>query len=142
MCDGLQSFFVIKCNRCHQAIVEFPASLPIAMPPQSCINNKSVQIRGKSEVNTRAMLAVHSTSSSWEDFRLFCCLMDLNLPSHNMPKSKLQDFVEATNSVVAKSMKYSAENVKSTSNSLLQSVIPDITNCTVSFDASWHRRGH
>ena len=113
MCDGLQSFFVFKCNRCHRAIVEFLASLPIAMPPKSCINNKSVQIKGKSEVNTRAMLADHSTSSSWEDFRLFCCLMDLNIPSHNMPKSKLQDFVEATNIVVAKSMKYSADNVKS-----------------------------
>ena len=54
ICNGLQSFLAIKCNRCHQASVEIPASLPIATAPTTCINNKSVQMRGKSEIQSKA----------------------------------------------------------------------------------------
>ena len=58
-----------------------------------------------------------------------------------MPNSKLKVFGETTNLVVGRSMKYSAVNAQSESSSL-QSDIPGASDCTVSFDASWHGRGH
>ena len=105
------------------------------------MNNKSVLVRGKNEVNTRAIVGVHSTSASWQDFRLLCCIMDLPIPSEAIHRAKVHKFVETTNTVVARSMKLSADNVYLQSSSL-PSIIPGAINCTVSFDASWHRRGH
>ena len=105
------------------------------------MNNKSVLVRGKNEVNTRAIVGVHSTSASWQDFRLLCCIMDLPIPSEAIHRAKVHKFVETTNTVVARSMKLSADNVYLQSSSL-PSIIPGAINCTVSFDASWHRRGY
>ena len=60
--DGLQKFLLIKCNYCHQLVAEFPASLPIGVPADKCVNNKSIRIRGQSDLNLRSLLAVHTTS--------------------------------------------------------------------------------
>ena len=139
--DGLQKFLLIKCALCHIIAAEFPASLPIGIPAEACVNNNSVRVRGQSEVNLRSLLAVHSTSQSWEDFRLTCSLLDLDVPTAAMSQIHLKRFVESTTSVVTRSMKASGDNVHRSLPS--QTSLPaHIRNCTVSFDASWHRRGH
>ena len=113
MQDGLQKFLLVKCGICHRIAAEFPASLPIGCSAEACINNKSLRVRGQSELNVRSILAVHSTSQSWEDFRLTCSLLDLDVPTAAMSKIQMKRFVESTTSVVARSMKGSGEMVHS-----------------------------
>ena len=109
MQDGLQKFLLVKCGICHRIAAEFPASLPIRCSAEECINNKSLRVRGQSELNVRSLLAVHSTPQSWEDFRLTCSLLDLEVPTAAMSKVHMKRFVESTTSVVARSMKGSGE---------------------------------
>ena len=139
--DGLQKFLLIKCDFCHNVVAEFPASLPIGVPAESCINNKSIRLRGQSDLNLRSLVAVHTTSQSWEDFRLTCSLLDLKVPTSTISKRHMKTFVAATTSVVGKSMEISASQVHSSSptTALLSD---NLRSCTVSFDASWHRRSH
>ena len=139
--DGLQKFLLIKCDYCHNVVAEFPASLPIGVPADKCINNKSLRLRGQSDVNLRSLLAVHTTSQSWEDFRLMCSILDLKVPASEMSKRHLNNFVDTTTRVVSKSMELSANQVHSSSRAT--DLLPEnLRSCTVSFDASWHRRGH
>ena len=137
----MQKFLLIKCDYCHNVVAEFPASLPIGIPADSCINNKSIRLQGQSDLNLRSLLAIHTTSQSWEDFRLTCSLLDLKVPASTISRRHLNNFVQSTSRVVSKSMEISGDNVHSSfhSNSLLPE---NLRSCTVSFDASWHRRGH
>ena len=137
--DGLQRFFLLKCYICHKLIADFPASLLIGGSPEDSINK--YHSPGQSEINARALIAVHSTASSWEDFRLTCSIMDLDVPSNRMPKKSLEKFVAASNAVVQPSMNISGQKVHAKAK-LSTMALPGIGECTVSFDASWHRRGH
>ena len=138
--DGLQRFFLLKCYYCHTIIADFPASLPIGASPDKCINTRTYRT-GQSEINARALIAVHSTSASWEDFRLTCSIMDLDVPSERMPRHSLDLFVAASKAVVERSMNISGEKVFSNSEPSTM-VVPGTRECIVSFDASWHQRGH
>ena len=102
--DGIQKFLRIKCNYCHSVVAEFPASLPIGVTAENCLNNKAICQRGQSDLNLRSLLAVHTTSQSWEDFRLTCSLLDLKFPAREISKRHLKNFVDSTTRVVAKSM--------------------------------------
>ena len=82
--DGLQKFLLLKCGICHKIAAEFPASSPIGLPAEACVNNTALRVRGQSELNVRSLLAVHSTSQSWEDFRLTCSLLGLDVPTAAM----------------------------------------------------------
>ena len=86
--DGLQRFFLLKCYYCHTIIADFSASLPFGASPDTCINTRTCRIE-QSEINARALIAVHSTSASWEDFRLTCSIMDLDVPSERMPRHSI-----------------------------------------------------
>ena len=141
MQDGLQKFLLIKFRICHLLVAEFPASLPNGIPADACVNNKSVRVKGQSELNIRSLIAVHSTSQSWEEFRLSCSVLDVNVPTATMSRTHMIRFVQATRNVVCASIKASGQ--------IVHSVLPSepslpitLRNCTVSFDASWHRRGH
>ena len=138
--DGLQRFFLLKCNYCHTIIADFPASLPIGTSPDHCVNN-AVYLTGQSEVNPWSLIAVHSTSSSWEDFRLTCSILDLDVPSSRMPRHSLVKFTDALKILVERSMNISGQKVFSNSEPSTM-VLPGIRDCIVSFDASWHIRGH
>ena len=138
--DGLQRFFLLKCYRCHTIIADFPASLPIGASPDDCINNE-VYRTGKSEINARSLIAVHSTASSWEDFRLTCSILDLDVPASRMPKTSLDKFVAASKVVVERSMSISGQKVFANSQPSTM-VVQGIRECIVSFDASWYQRGH
>ena len=108
--DGLQRFFLVKCSHCHKLIANFPASLPIGASPDDCINN-AVYRTGQSEINARSLIAVHSTASSWEDFRLTCSILDLDVPTSRMSKLSLDKFVAASKIVVDHSMNISGQKV-------------------------------
>ena len=139
--DGLQKFLLVKCGICHRITAEFPSSLPIGVPAEACLNNKSLRVNGQSELNVRSLLAVHTTSQSWEDFLLTCSLLDLDVPAAAMSQHHLKRFVESTTNIVSRSMKGSGMNVHY-SLPPETSLPAQIRNCIVSFDASWHRRGH
>ena len=141
MQDGLQKFLIIQCSKCHNIAAEFPATLPIGISADVCVNNKSLRSRGQSELNLRSLIAVHTTSRSWEDFRMTCSLLDLDVPAAAMSQRHMNNFVQSTTSIVSKSMKGSAVHVHCSLPSE-PSLPVHIRNCTVSFDASWHRRGH
>ena len=94
-----------------------------------------------SEINLRANLALHTTSYSWQDFRLACALMDLPVPQKNLNKRAIALFSEVTSKVSAIAMDLAAEEVRCRLDSE-PSVIDGATRCHVSYDASWHRRGH
>ena len=60
----MQSYFLLKCIRCHQIIAEFPNSIPIGSSPAQALNDPHMLTHKKSEVNYRAIQAVHTTSSA------------------------------------------------------------------------------
>ena len=113
--DGLQKFLLIKCDYCHNVVAEFPASLPIGVPAAKCLNDKSVRLRGQSDLNLRSLLAVHTTWQIWEDFQLTCSILDLNVPARETSKRHLKNFVDTTTRVVSKSMSIVANQVHSSS---------------------------
>ena len=139
--DGLQSFFVLHCSRCHLVFAEFSSSLHIGESPIEAVNNPHMTSRRPSEVNSRALLAVHSTSMSWRDFLLFCALMDLPVPGRNLSKRSLESLRSSTSQVSQESMSLAAAQVRSRESSVASN-IPGAFKCDVSFDATWHRRGH
>ena len=138
---GLQSYFILHCIRCHLVVAEFSSSLHIGETPPEAVNIPQMNLRKTNEVNSRAMLAVHSTSLSWRDFLLVCSIMDLSVPGHNMKQRALDHFKSSTTEVSQKSMSFAAREVRSRQNSV-ESNIPGAFKCDVSFDATWHRRGH
>ena len=139
--DGLQSFFVLHCQYCHNVIAKFGSSLHLGESPSEAVNNPRMLLRRPSEVNIRSLLGVHLTSMSWQDFLLFCALMDLPVPGLNMRKSYLNKMVSATSSVCEKSMASTAKEVRERKDTE-PSNIPGAFRCNVSFDGSWHQRGH
>ena len=86
-------------------------------------------------------MAVHTTSASWEDFRLTCSLLDLKVPSRDMSRTQLNTFMESSVTLAKKSMKLAGEEANSHANGVDESA-SGLRECSVSFDASWHRRGH
>ena len=139
--DGLQHFMVLKCTHCHNVAAEFPATLPIGISAVDSINNNSVRVKGRGEINQRALMAVHTTSASWEDFRLTCSFLDLKPPYKDMSKSQLYTFMAASLTVAKESMRIAGEQAYSQADAVHDS--PSNTReCAVSFDSSWHRRGH
>ena len=138
---SLQSYFILHCKRCHSVVAEFSSSLHIGETPQEAVNNPHMTTRRPIEVNRRALLATHTTSMSWRDFLLVCALMDLPVPGHNMNKRALDHLQSCATQVSMESMALAAAQVRSRENSLASN-IPGALKCDVSFDATWHRRGH
>ena len=139
--NGLQSYFILHCKRCHSVVAEFSSSKHIGETPTEAVNNPQMFTRRPNEVNTRALLAVHTTSTSWRDFLLICALMDLPVPGRNLQKRELQNFQSVTDQVSQESMTLAAAQVRSREKSVISN-IPGAYRCDVSFDATWHRRGH
>ena len=139
--DGLQRFLLLKCTHCHNVVAEFPTTLPIGCSALDSINNKSIRVKGKSEINQRALMAVHTTSASWEDFRLTCSLLDIKAPNKDMSKSQLNTFRAASVTLAKTSMRFAGEQAYSHASAVVDSN-SGLKECAVSFDASWHRRGH
>ena len=65
--DGLQNFLSVKSTHCQKLVTEFPAYHPIGVSAIAPINNKSMITKVKSEINQWALMAVHTTSASWEN---------------------------------------------------------------------------
>ena len=139
--NGLQSFFVLHCVRCHIVVAEFSSSLHIGESPQEAVNNPPTKGFRQTEVNSRSLVAVHSTSMSWRDFLLLCAVMDLPVPGRNLNQRSLEYFASSTAQVTQDSMSLAAAKVRQRE-SAVESKIPGAFKCDVSFDATWHKRGH
>ena len=139
--DGLQRFFFLKCIHYHNVVAEFPTCLPVGVAALDTINNKYVRSRGKSEINQRALMAVHSTSASWDDFRLMCSLLEIKPRDKDISRTQLNKFMGASVSIAKRSMKFAGEHAYSNA-SVVEESTSGLRECAVSFDASWHRRGH
>ena len=139
--DGLQNFLLVNCTNCHKLVAEFPASPPIGVSAIASINDKSMITKGKSEINQRALMAVHTTSFSWEEFRLTCSLLDVKPPGRNMSHTQLTKFMKASLDVANESMKIAGKQAYDVATPVIASD-SGLRDCPVSFDASWHRRGH
>ena len=64
--------------------------------PRESVNSEDKSRYRYSEVNIRSMLAVHCTSLSWQDFRLTCALLGLQVPGRNMRQGGLDELVATT----------------------------------------------
>ena len=139
--EGLLSYFVLHCGYCHFVVAEFSSSLHIGESPIEAVNKPLMAKRRPNEVNFRALLAVHSISMSWRDFLLVCALMDLPVPGRNLTKLSVESFGNCTSQVCQESMSLAASQVASRENAVM-SKITGVYKFDVSFDATWHRRGH
>ena len=139
--DGLQGKFVFHCSRCHTVVANFSSSLYLNEQPSEAINSKVIVGYRRSQINIRSMFALHATSLSWQDFRLTCALLDLQIPGRNMRQSALDQFRQTTCKVTEESMRIASRDVAQRVDSV-HSNIPGAVRCNVSFDASWHRIGH
>ena len=137
--DGLQSYLLLKCSYCYLVIAELPTSLPIGMQPTEAVNDPQMLSRKRSEVNVRALLAMHCTSLSWNDFLLSCNLLGIQNTWKRMDKVSLLKLVESANTICQQSMSMSAKLERDTADT---SNIPDCKSCTVSYDGFWYQRGH
>ena len=86
-------------------------------------------------------MAVHTTSASWEDFRLTCSILDVKAPERNMSQTQLTKFMKASLDVATESMKIAGKQAYEQASPVNDSV-SGLRDWAVSFDASWHRRGH
>ena len=86
-------------------------------------------------------MAVHTTSASWEDFRLTCSLLDMKPPQRDMSKTQLTTFMTASLTVAKESMRIAGQQAYSQATPVSDS-LSGLREFAVSFDASWHRRGH
>ena len=86
-------------------------------------------------------MAAHTTSASWEDFRLTCSLLDIKAPNKNMSKTQLNTFRAASVTLAYTSKRFAGEQAYSHASAVVDST-SGLKECAVSFDASWHRRGH
>ena len=86
-------------------------------------------------------MAVHTTSASWEDFRLTCSLLDVKAPGRNMSQTQLTKFKKASLDVATESMRIAGKQSYELATPVIASD-SGLRDCPASFDASWHRRGH
>ena len=49
--DGLQRFLLLKCTHCHNVVAEFPTTLPKGCSALDSVNNKSIRVKVKREIN-------------------------------------------------------------------------------------------
>ena len=139
--DGLQSYLILHCNRCHSVVARFPTTPHLGENASQAVNNPHMISKRGCEINTRALLAFHATSSSWQDLRLTFALLDLPVPQKNLNKQAMNSFEEVTTKVSSTAMDLAAEEVRCRLDAI-PSVIEPCLRCDVSFDASWHKRGH
>ena len=140
--NGLQSYFVLQCNRCHTVVARFSTSPHLDESSAEAVNNpRMFHDRRRAQVNARSLVALQATSFSWQDFRLACALLDLPVPQRNMNKRSMKILEDITTKVSGHAMDIAAAEVRNRSDAEA-SVIVGATRCHVSYDASWHRRGH
>ena len=138
--DGLRRFTYSSAFDFTYALQNFQLLCQLVLLPKKSSIQRLLK-RGQSQINTRSMVAVHSTSLSWADFRLLCSIMDLPVPAKTMPTNTLNRVAECSKRTALNSMKQAAIDVRSLEGAI-ESTISGVINCTVYFDASWHRRGH
>ena len=70
-----------------------------------------------------------------------CSLLDIKPTDKNMSKTQLNTFMGASVTIAKQSMKCAGAQAYSHA-SIIEESTSGLRECAVSFDASWHRRGH
>ena len=82
---GWQTFFRVKCQRCHIEHATFPSSRSLDIPSHHTCVNVPFTSNDMNEVTMRWVLATHSTGMSWRDLHKIATIFDMPPPVQAMP---------------------------------------------------------
>ena len=138
---GWQTFFRVKCQRCHSEHATFPSSRSLDIPSHhTCVNVPFTPI-DMNEVTMRSVLATHSTGMSWRDLHKIATIFDMPPPVQAMPSRYAIRLEAITKSAVRTSMSEAADQLHKKVDSE-PSPEPTAVNVPISFDSSWKTRGY
>ena len=138
---GWQTFFRVKCQRCHSEHATFPSSRSLDIPSHhTCVNVPFTSV-DMNEVTMRSVLATHSTGMSWRDLHKIATIFDMPPPVQAMPPRYAIRLETVTKSAVKVSMLEAANQLHKKVDSE-PSPEPKAVNVPISFDSSWKTRGH
>ena len=108
---GWQTFFRVKCQRCHSEHATFPSSRSLDIPSHhTCVNVPFTPI-DMNEVTMRSVLATHSTGMSWRDLHKIATIFDMPPPVQAMPSRYAIRLEAITKSAVRTSMSEAADQL-------------------------------
>ena len=96
-CHGWQTFFIIKCERCHRVYAKFPSSKPLDTPNHHTCVNVDIPATAMTEITMRTVVAVHTTSMSHRDIHKFATIFDMPPPIKQMQPRYLERFSYSRN---------------------------------------------
>ena len=124
---GWQTFFRVKCQRCHSEHATFPSSRSLDIPNHhTCVNVP--------------FTPNDSTGMSWRDLHKIATIFDMPPPVQAMPSRYAIRLEDVTKSVVKISMSEAADQLHKKVDSE-PSPEPKAVNVPISFDSSWKTRG-
>ena len=137
---GWQSFFRIKCQKCHLQHANFPSSRYMDSNNNEPCVNVPFRPSAMNEVTMRSVLATHSTGISWQSLHKIATVFDMITPLQTMPSRYVTRLEEATDKAVKTSMIEAANELHQRVDRVI-SPEPGAINITVSFDSFWKTRG-
>ena len=137
-CIVKQTFFRVKCQRCHSEHATFPFSRSLDTPSHhTCVN---VTFNDMNETTMRSALATHSTGMSWRNLHKIATIFDMPPPVQAMPSRYPISLEDVTKSAVKILMSEAADQLHKKVDSE-PSPEPKAVNVPISFDSSWKTRG-
>ena len=82
---GWQTFFRVKCQRCHLEHASFPSSRSLDIPSHHTCVNVPFTPNDMNEVTMRSVLSTHSTGMSWRDLHKIATIFDMPPPVQAIP---------------------------------------------------------
>ena len=137
---GWQTFFRVKCQRCHSEHATFPSSRSLDIPSHHTCVNVRFTPNDMNEVTMRSVLATHSTGMSWRDLHKIATIFDMPPPVQAMPSRYAIRLEDVTKNAVKISMSEAADQLHKKVDSE-PSPEPKAVNIPISFDSSWKTRG-
>ena len=138
---GWQSFFRIKCQKCHFQHANFLSSRYIDSNNNEPCVNFPFRPSAMNEVTMRIVLATQSTGISWQSLHRIATVFDMITTHQTMPSRYVSRIGEVTEKAVKTSIIEAANELHQRIDRVI-SPEPDAINITVSFDSSWKTRGY
>ena len=137
---GWQTFFRVKCQRCHSEHATFPSSRSLDIPSHNTCVNVPFTLIDMNEVTMRSVLATHSTGMSWRYLHKIATIFDMPPPVQAIPSRYATRLEAVTKSAVKISMSEVDDQLHKKIDSET-SPEPKAVNVPISFDNSWKTRG-
>ena len=137
---GWQTFFRVKCQRCHLEHASFPSSRSLDIPSHHTCVNVPFTPNDMNEVTMRSVLSTHSTGMSWRDLHKIATIFDMPPPVQAIPSRYAIRLEGVTQNAVKISMSEAADQLHKKVDSE-PSPEPKAVNVPISFDSSWKTRG-